>query len=91
MAEGFGKMKAALLVEKIDVEIWFIRIDDQETAIREKFLGSPSFRVNGQDLWHENRSVYDLSCRVYSTEQGLCGYPTVEMLREKIRQFQKGT
>ncbi|MEJ5203121.1 MAG: hypothetical protein WHV66_12900 [Anaerolineales bacterium] len=91
MAEGFRKMKAALLVEKIDAEVRLIWIDDREAAIREKFLGSPSFRVNGQDLWHENCSVYDLSCRIYSTEQGLRGYPTVEMLREKIRQFQKGT
>ncbi len=73
MVEWYGKMKAALLAEKIDAEVRLIRIDDRGAAIREKFLGSPSFRVNGRDLWHEDRSAYDLSCRVYSTEQGLRG------------------
>lgn len=87
---GLENLKAALLAEKIDAEIRLIRIDDQEAAIREKFLGSPSFRVNGQDLWHEDRTTYDLSCRIYSTEEGLRGHPTVEMLREKFAKFKKG-
>jgi hypothetical protein len=51
---------------------------------KEKFCGSPSFRINGEDLWCEERAKYHLSCRVYRTAQGLQGSPTVEMLRERI-------
>ncbi len=37
------------------------------------------------DLWFEERENYSLSCRVYATPEGVKGYPTVEMLRSKIK------
>ncbi len=73
--------------ENLEAEIHMVLVEDNESAAREKFLGSPSFRIDGQDLWLENRSSYNLGCRVYATDQGYKGYPSVEMLREKIRAF----
>jgi hypothetical protein len=82
---GLENLKAALKDEGMDAEIHLVRVEDNAEAARLKFLGSPSFRVNGTDLWPEKRKRYDLSCRVYTTPQGLRGVPTVEMLREKLR------
>lgn len=65
--------------------IRLVQVLDNEQAQRERFLGSPSFRVNGRDLWEEERQQYRLSCRVYPTPHGLKGAPSVEMLREKLR------
>jgi len=62
-----------------------VKVESDEEAARLKFLGSPSFRVDGVDWWPEERKRYNLSCRVYATPQGLRGAPTVEMLREKLR------
>jgi len=50
-----------------------------------EFLGSPSIRVNGVELWTEERDAFALSCRVYPTSEGMKGWPTVGMLREKLR------
>lgn len=78
-------LRAALLAEALEADIHLVRVDDDDEANRRKFLGSPSFQVNGVDLWYEERQQYDLSCRVYATPQSLRGTPSQEMLREKLR------
>jgi hypothetical protein len=45
-------------------------------------VGSPSIRVNGEDLFPVDHENYALGCRVYQTPDGLRGWPTVEMLEE---------
>ena len=82
---GLENLMAALEAEGMDAEIRTIRVADNDEAVRLKFLGSPSFQINGVDLWNEERKRYNLSCRVYATPQGMKGAPTVEMLREKLR------
>ncbi len=78
-------LKQALEAENVSANVRLIEIKDPEQAQSERFLGSPSFRVDGSDLWPEPRKRYNLSCRVYQTGQGLQGAPTVEMLREQIK------
>ena len=75
-------------MEKIDSSLELIMIRDDSDAARWKFLGSPSFRINGQDLWPEERDTYTLSCRVYITLEGMKGWPSVEMLRERLKAAQ---
>ncbi len=82
---GLKNFQAALLEEQITGDMRLIMITTDEMAGEEKFLGSPSFRIDGQDLWPETRNSYHLGCRVYAAKSGLIGTPTVEMLREKIR------
>jgi len=78
-------LKAALQAEGLQAEINLVKVESDEEAASLKFLGSPSFRVDGVDWWPEERKRYNLSCRVYATPQGMRGAPTVEMLREKLR------
>jgi hypothetical protein len=79
-------MIEALLNENLPVRVKITLVKDDQPAERLKFLGSPSFRINGMDLWRpEERQNYALSCRVYATPDGLVGVPSVEMLRERIR------
>ena len=78
-------LKKVVENENISAEIRLVKIVDPEQAQREHFLGSPSIRVNGSDLWPEKRENYTLSCRVYKTPIGMKGSPTIEMLMEKIR------
>jgi hypothetical protein len=81
---GLDNLKAALAAESIQATIRLVRIDDPEEAKRRRFLGSPSFQVNGIDLWPEERASYALSCRVYETPEGMKGSPNVAMLRERL-------
>jgi len=86
--KGLENLKSALKAENInDADIQLVLIANQKDVIDEKFLGSPSFRINDQDLWPEERKSYHLGCRVYQTENGLKGFPTVDMLRERIREI----
>jgi hypothetical protein len=82
---GLNNLKAALAAGGIQAEICLIKVEDNSKAEELKFLGSPSFHMDGVDLWPEERTSYALSCRVYSTPQGIKGAPTAEMLREKLR------
>ena len=82
---GLEKLKTALQMEQLDDSVELVKVKDDSEAARQKFLGSPSIRINGQDLWPEERDSYSLSCRVYITPEGMKGWPSVEMLREKIK------
>lgn len=82
---GLENLRAALQREGVQAEIRLVRVEDDAQAAALKFLGSPSFQVNGQDWWPEERTEYHLSCRVYHTPEGMRGAPGVEMLQEKVR------
>ncbi len=85
--EGLDNLKSALILEGLQATLTLVRVENNAEAGRLKFLGSPSFRIDGVDLWGETRANYSLSCRVYRTEAGLRGAPTVEMLRQELRTF----
>jgi len=48
-----------------------------EAAERERFLGSPSVRVNQEDIepGAEERRDFGMKCRLYVTPDGLSGLP----------------
>ena len=81
---GLENLKTAFRIEGIDASIVLTTVVNNDDAAHLKFLGSPSFQIDGQDLWPEDRDSYSLSCRVYSTPEGMRGFPTVEMLRGKL-------
>ncbi|MCZ6463821.1 MAG: hypothetical protein O7A09_05745 [Proteobacteria bacterium] len=59
-------------------EIREVRVETAEDAARERFLGSPSVRVNGEDIEPEvrERTDFGLSCRIYAGG----GVPPKELL-----------
>lgn len=84
---GLANLEAALKAEGFRYQIHLVKIETSQQAQKEHFLGSPSFRVEGVDLWPEEREVYSLSCRVYHTPEGMKGFPSVEMLRKRLREI----
>jgi hypothetical protein len=68
----------------MSTQIHLIKIGSPEQANEQQFLGSPSIRVGSTDLWPDERKDYFMGCRVYPTPDGLRGYPTIEMIREKL-------
>lgn len=81
---GLKNLQLALQEVGISTSVEMVKVETDADADRLKFLGSPHFRINGMDLWHEERDAYSLSCRVYPTPEGVKGYPTVQMLKEKL-------
>jgi len=57
------------------VELVHITSDDEAQA--QRFLGSPTMRVEGRDVepGADERTDFGLKCRLYATPQGLSGMP----------------
>jgi hypothetical protein len=53
------------------------RVETVEDAQRERFLGSPTVRVDGRDVDPdaERRDDFGIKCRLYATDEGLRGTP----------------
>ena len=83
--KGFENLKAALAAENMEAEINLVPVETNAAAEKERFLGSPSFRVNGTDLWPEQRESYYLGCRLYFSDDGMQGFPTVPMIQERLK------
>lgn len=52
-------------------------VETSEAAERERFLGSPTLRIDGRDVDPEahRRRDYALTCRRYATPDGIAGLP----------------
>jgi hypothetical protein len=72
--------------EGIDAEIVLRNVPDDEHAQRERFLGSPTMRVDGRDVdpGAAERSDYGLKCRIYQTPTGLTGLPPDDWILDAV-------
>ncbi len=75
---------AAIAAGRADLTVSRHLVDTPEEAERVGFHGSPSILVDGVDVFAEPDAGVGLSCRVYSTPDGLAGAPTVDQLREAL-------
>ncbi len=75
------------LADEAGAEVAMRRIHSAEEAEAERFLGSPTVRVEGRDVepGAETRTDFGLKCRLYRTEAGLTGTPADEWLEAALR------
>lgn len=74
--------------ENLDWPIEMILVTTEETAVSQKFLGSPSIRIGGEDLEGISGSEgeYSLKCRIYSVDGTLQGIPPESLIRKALTQ-----
>lgn len=86
--DTLSTLEQVLAAEKIDAQIEMVRIIDEDDARQKQFVGSPTLRADGEDLFPEQTSgVFAMQCRVYWTTQGFKGTPTFDMLRGALRRL----
>ena len=80
------RLREILAHAGVCAEIDMRRIADDEAAQRERFLGSPTVRVNGRDVepGAERRTDFGLKCRLYRNATGLSGKPKEKWLRAAL-------
>jgi hypothetical protein len=63
-------------------EIELIRIATPAEAVHERFLGSPTVRINGRDVERDasDRDDFGLKCRLYRSAIGTSGVPPQEWI-----------
>lgn len=73
-------LRELLVSGDADTQVQLLQIEDDEAAQRERFLGSPTVRINGEDVdpYASERTDFGMKCRLYATPQGLRGMPADE-------------
>ena len=87
--QALANLEMVIQEEKLDVTVKQIEVSSDKEAVQYRFLGSPSFQLDGVDLWPASRDDFSMNCRVYKTSDGLLGWPTIEMLRDKLRDLSR--
>jgi hypothetical protein len=73
-----------LAEENSDLVVHHQVVDTDEAAQQHRFRGSPSIHANGRDVFASPDMHVGLSCRIYQTQDGPAGSPTLEQLREAL-------
>ena len=70
----------------IDARIVDVNVPDVAAAEGLRFLGSPTIRVNGNDIepGADERTAYVFACRIYRTSSGMTGVPDETWLRDAL-------
>jgi hypothetical protein len=69
----------------VHTDVKLVAVNTDEEAQQLRFPGSPTIRVDGDDLFPvPEREVWALGCRTYLTPEGLKGWPTPQMLRDAL-------
>ncbi|MEO7557153.1 MAG: hypothetical protein ABIV94_11185 [Acidimicrobiales bacterium] len=77
------RVTAAAVVLGLDVPVTMQLVDDESTAAL-GFAGSPTILIDEADLFPAEPS--GLSCRLYATDEGPQGAPSIEQAVDALRQ-----
>jgi hypothetical protein len=69
-----------------DAEVELRRVESIEAAERERFLGSPTVRVDGADVdpGAAERGDFGLKCRLYRSDGSASGLPPEQWIRDAL-------
>ena len=75
------RLRAILSAERFQKHVNEVLVKDAEMAQSLKFPGSPTIRINGQDVEPREEATFGLMCRLYSDGSGV---PSQQKLRAAI-------
>jgi hypothetical protein len=81
------KLREIVADEGIETEIESRRVESADAAESERFLGSPTVRVDGEDVEPDAgaRTDFGLKCRLYRSSEGTSGTPPEWWITAAIR------
>jgi len=76
----------------VEATIERVQVPTDAEAIAKRFLGSPSVRVDGQDIEirDDAEGPYSLRCRRYQTPEGITGSPSKDQIKSAILTAMRG-
>jgi hypothetical protein len=86
-------LREALAAAGVDSQVELVRIQDVDEAARRRFLGSPTVRIDGEDVdpMAAERRDFGLKCRLFATADGLRGTPPEAWIRGAIERARDRT
>lgn len=82
-------IKHALIDLEDDSKVNLFLVDSLEKEELSMFHRSPTILVDGRDIFPVDDYDGALSCRVYSTPEGLRGMPSIDQIVEKLKSVRK--
>jgi hypothetical protein len=79
-----ARLRRIITDHRLDTTIAYQLIDTPEAAETHQFRGSPTVLINGVDPFADTDAPVGLACRVYQTELGPAGSPTLNQLEQVI-------
>lgn len=85
--EALERLRRVLAEEGAQADIEVVKVETDEQAERWRFVGSPTIRVDDQDIAPvPDGGPYRLTCRTFVTEDGrLSPLPSEVMIRRAVR------
>ena len=87
--ETLADLRRSLTDEGVEAEVEMVEVESDEQARAERFPGSPTIRIDGDDIFPcPEGEPYSLTCRVYRLRDGRASpTPDPEDLLEAIRRI----
>jgi hypothetical protein len=84
------RLREVMAEEGISREVEVFKVETEDQARELRFVGSPTIRVDGQDIDPPIDSRYILTCRAYRLEDGrISPLPSKDMIRRTLRSVAK--
>ena len=84
------RLREVVAEEGISREVEVINVETEDQARELRFVGSPTIRVDGQDIDPQSDTRYVLTCRAYRLEDGrISPLPSKDMIRRALRSVAK--
>jgi hypothetical protein len=84
------RLREVMAEEGISREVEVIKVETEDQARELRFVGSPTIRVDGQDIDPPSDSRYGLTCRAYRLEEDrISPLPSKDMIRRALRSAAK--
>jgi len=82
-----ARASAASAATGVPAEVTVVLVENDEDAIRQRFLGSPTVRVDGSDVdpAAAARDDFGMQCRVYAVDGRFQGIPPHEWIAAALR------
>ena len=92
-APAVSRVREVLQQEGTAAELIEVEVKDTVTAQRLGFLGSPSIRIDGQDIEPAVRTAdrFGMMCRTYVVDGRPAGVPPPELIRDAVREARGDT
>ena len=88
--QALERLREVMAEEGIPGEVEVVKVETEEQARELRFVGSPTIRVDGQDIDPPIDSRYILTCRAYRLEDGrISPLPSKDMIRRTLRSVAK--
>jgi len=84
-AAARAALDEAIRIEQVTADVSELEIKDESTACAIGFIGSPSIRIDGNDIDPGAGGTAGLCCRTYAGSGQPKGVPSIEMIRQALR------